>query len=107
MDPSSGHHFYVDTKANPPKSIWEHPYDREDVWQHPGDSGAAQRTQQLRPAQAQRTNTSEKQSLGIRIKDKLSMSDGHELSMRIDALVQPELHTRKEKKAVDNATGNN
>ena len=24
--PSSEHHFYVDTAANPPRSIWEHPF---------------------------------------------------------------------------------
>lgn len=76
LDPNTGHHFYVDTKANPPKSIWQHPYDDPSVWQHPGDSGArqGQQQQQQRPAAAERTNTSEKQSLGIRIKDKLSMS---------------------------------
>ncbi|KAG8905435.1 hypothetical protein FRB99_008981 [Tulasnella sp. 403] len=25
FDPVSQHHFYVDTKANPPRSIWDHP----------------------------------------------------------------------------------
>ncbi|VDC01895.1 unnamed protein product [Peniophora sp. CBMAI 1063] len=28
-DPSSEHYFYVDTKANPPRSIWTHPYEDE------------------------------------------------------------------------------
>ncbi|KAG8995261.1 hypothetical protein FRB94_009311 [Tulasnella sp. JGI-2019a] len=27
LDPSSAHHFYVDTTATPPRSIWVHPYD--------------------------------------------------------------------------------
>jgi hypothetical protein len=27
LDAESGHQFYVDTKANPPRSIWDHPYD--------------------------------------------------------------------------------
>ena len=26
-DPTSHHNFYVDTKANPPRSIWSHPFD--------------------------------------------------------------------------------
>ncbi|EJU04614.1 hypothetical protein DACRYDRAFT_113999 [Dacryopinax primogenitus] len=26
-DPNQKHHFYVDTKAKPPRSIWVHPYD--------------------------------------------------------------------------------
>ena len=26
-DAKSDHHFYVDTKAHPPRSIWHHPYD--------------------------------------------------------------------------------
>ncbi|KZT51757.1 hypothetical protein CALCODRAFT_121274 [Calocera cornea HHB12733] len=26
-DPTAKHHFYVDTKAKPPRSIWVHPYD--------------------------------------------------------------------------------
>jgi hypothetical protein len=29
FDASSGHQFFVDTKANPPRSIWQHPYDDE------------------------------------------------------------------------------
>ncbi|TFK56960.1 hypothetical protein OE88DRAFT_1803589 [Heliocybe sulcata] len=28
-DPNSQHPFWVDTKANPPRSIWTHPYDDE------------------------------------------------------------------------------
>ncbi|KAF1979705.1 hypothetical protein BU23DRAFT_548903 [Bimuria novae-zelandiae CBS 107.79] len=27
FDPVEGHQFFVDTKANPPRSIWTHPYD--------------------------------------------------------------------------------
>ncbi|KAF2244558.1 hypothetical protein BU26DRAFT_80862 [Trematosphaeria pertusa] len=27
FDPVEGHQFFVDTKANPPRSIWVHPYD--------------------------------------------------------------------------------
>ena len=26
-DPENDHHFYVDTKSDPPRSIWQHPYD--------------------------------------------------------------------------------
>ncbi|KAH9486608.1 hypothetical protein JR316_0000673 [Psilocybe cubensis] len=29
FDPKSGHVFFVDTKANPPRSIWTHPYEDE------------------------------------------------------------------------------
>lgn len=29
FDPESHHQFFVDTKANPPRSIWTHPYDDE------------------------------------------------------------------------------
>ncbi|KAG9024150.1 hypothetical protein FRB95_012032 [Tulasnella sp. JGI-2019a] len=32
LDPSSAHHFYVDTTATPPRSIWVHPYD-DPQWQ--------------------------------------------------------------------------
>jgi hypothetical protein len=30
FDPTEGHQFFVDTKANPPRSIWTHPYDDEE-----------------------------------------------------------------------------
>ena len=30
FDEKSHHQFFVDTKANPPRSIWHHPYDDED-----------------------------------------------------------------------------
>jgi len=58
-DPESKHHFYVDTKANPPRTIWNHPYedrewlesqghhvpgsDTEDEADAPGDSKAKSR----------------------------------------------------------------
>ncbi|KAF2746977.1 hypothetical protein M011DRAFT_72738 [Sporormia fimetaria CBS 119925] len=29
FDPTEGHQFFVDTRANPPRSIWVHPYDDE------------------------------------------------------------------------------
>jgi hypothetical protein len=29
FDPQEGHQFFVDTRANPPRSIWVHPYDDE------------------------------------------------------------------------------
>lgn len=29
-DNKEQHHFYVDTKADPPRSIWQHPYDDDD-----------------------------------------------------------------------------
>jgi hypothetical protein len=29
LDPESGHQFYVDTRTDPPRSIWDHPYDDE------------------------------------------------------------------------------
>ncbi|KAG9016621.1 hypothetical protein FRB90_002782 [Tulasnella sp. 427] len=29
FDPGNAHHFYVDTRANPPRSIWVHPLDDE------------------------------------------------------------------------------
>lgn len=29
FDPQSSHQFFVDTRANPPRSIWHHPYDDE------------------------------------------------------------------------------
>jgi hypothetical protein len=29
FDPQEGHQFFVDTKANPPRSTWVHPYDDE------------------------------------------------------------------------------
>lgn len=29
FDPQEGHQFFVDTTANPPRSIWVHPYDDE------------------------------------------------------------------------------
>jgi hypothetical protein len=29
-DTSEGHQFFVDTKANPPRSIWHHPYDDDE-----------------------------------------------------------------------------
>ena len=29
FDPESHHQFFVDTKADPPRSIWTHPYDDE------------------------------------------------------------------------------
>ncbi|GJN92391.1 hypothetical protein Rhopal_005421-T1 [Rhodotorula paludigena] len=55
FDPNSQHYFYVDTKANPPRSIWSHPLDPEFLESHPeiakelaaaaekesGESGAA------------------------------------------------------------------
>ena len=31
-DTTEHHQFYVDTKANPPRSIWVHPLDDEDTW---------------------------------------------------------------------------
>ncbi|RMZ87653.1 hypothetical protein DV736_g5116, partial [Chaetothyriales sp. CBS 134916] len=30
FDPKENHQFFVDTKANPPRSIWHHPYDDEE-----------------------------------------------------------------------------
>ena len=30
FDPEHGHQFYVDTRPEPPRSIWVHPYDDED-----------------------------------------------------------------------------
>lgn len=36
VDGSSGHPFYVDTKANPPRSIWVHPLEDEQyLREHP------------------------------------------------------------------------
>ncbi|KAG8870708.1 hypothetical protein FRB98_001386 [Tulasnella sp. 332] len=32
LDPSSDHHFYVDTQTNPPRSIWVHPFE-DPEWQ--------------------------------------------------------------------------
>ncbi|KAG8995257.1 hypothetical protein FRB94_009307 [Tulasnella sp. JGI-2019a] len=32
LDPNSSHHFYVDTLATPPRSIWVHPYE-DSQWQ--------------------------------------------------------------------------
>lgn len=29
FDPKNAHQFFVDTKSNPPRSIWHHPYDDE------------------------------------------------------------------------------
>jgi len=35
-DPTSEHHFYVDTKSSPPRSIWVHPYEDEQyLREHP------------------------------------------------------------------------
>jgi len=31
FDPNAKHYYYVDTRTSPPKSIWVHPYDDEDV----------------------------------------------------------------------------
>ncbi|KAK0652679.1 hypothetical protein B0T16DRAFT_320693 [Cercophora newfieldiana] len=33
FDPASQHQFFVDTKADPPRSIWHHPYDDEQFLQ--------------------------------------------------------------------------
>lgn len=30
FDPENGHQFFVDTAANPPRSIWHHPYDDDE-----------------------------------------------------------------------------
>jgi hypothetical protein len=30
FDPETAHQFFVDTRANPPRSIWTHPYDDEE-----------------------------------------------------------------------------
>ncbi|KAJ3721560.1 hypothetical protein C8R42DRAFT_667799 [Lentinula raphanica] len=53
----SGHPYYVDTLANPPRSIWIHPYEDEQyLRQHPEDEGkleawvAAQRSRSPSPA---------------------------------------------------------
>ncbi|GAA5884515.1 hypothetical protein JCM3774_000855 [Rhodotorula dairenensis] len=35
FDANSGHYFYVDTKAKPPRSIWSHPLDPEYLRAHP------------------------------------------------------------------------
>jgi hypothetical protein len=36
VDSNSGHRFYVDTKANPPRSIWVHPLEDEQyLREHP------------------------------------------------------------------------
>ncbi|ETW86955.1 hypothetical protein HETIRDRAFT_406787 [Heterobasidion irregulare TC 32-1] len=36
VDPRTGHPFYVDTKADPPRSIWIHPYEDEQyLSEHP------------------------------------------------------------------------
>ncbi|KAF8213183.1 hypothetical protein K438DRAFT_1902360 [Mycena galopus ATCC 62051] len=36
VDPNSGHRFYVDTKATPPRSIWVHPLEDEQyLREHP------------------------------------------------------------------------
>ncbi|GAA5993028.1 hypothetical protein JCM10908_003066 [Rhodotorula pacifica] len=35
FDANSGHYFYVDTKAKPPRSIWSHPLDPDFLKAHP------------------------------------------------------------------------
>jgi len=56
LDQTSGHQFYVDTKANPPWSIWTHPYEDEeylrahpDVREKVGTGGFGGSESSLRP----------------------------------------------------------
>jgi len=44
----NGHQFFVDTKANPPRSIWVHPYDDEEYIKSIPDSHPSQQGQQSR-----------------------------------------------------------
>ncbi|KZT61931.1 hypothetical protein CALCODRAFT_303190 [Calocera cornea HHB12733] len=53
-DPKQKHHFYVDTKANPPRSIWVHPYDDPEYIssipdKHPAKQWANAQQQNARP----------------------------------------------------------
>lgn len=91
-DSSSHHQFFVDTSANPPRSIWHHPYDddqylntlpsaeRERIINsshHTGgsDHGSAdEREHELPP----RESKGEKKGLGTKIKDKLTSSTHEE-----------------------------
>lgn len=75
---NSGHHFYVDTRANPPRSIWQHPYDVEEEWTNPNRKIEGQHPQAATSAaggsrpQVSSTQSTEKASLGVRLKDKLT-----------------------------------
>lgn len=96
----SGHQFFVDTKANPPRSIWTHPFDDEEYIRSIPDSQSHQPSSQQqygreatpslsqaeiherRQAQDNRTKAAdaaaaekhENRSLGEKIKDKLTGS---------------------------------
>ncbi|KAK1228623.1 hypothetical protein PQX77_008217 [Marasmius sp. AFHP31] len=58
----SGHPYYVDTKANPPRSIWTHPYEDEQYLQeHP------EAREKVRPPQiGERNNASHDQGMARR-----------------------------------------
>ncbi|GAA98504.1 uncharacterized protein L969DRAFT_76060 [Mixia osmundae IAM 14324] len=93
MDSKSGHHFYVDTKANPPRSIWTHPYDDPvylqslpDTERHSVPTAGPQPVRKRAPAQGSSKQASSskqaepaydpnrKRGLGEKIKDKVTNS---------------------------------
>ncbi|KAI9727706.1 MAG: hypothetical protein M1828_005934 [Chrysothrix sp. TS-e1954] len=102
FDPTHAHHFYVNTAAEPPRSIWHHPYD-DDQYLNTLDSAERERIQSLtkspnrKDIEAESTDEDEdhksgpssnlqqagpsnagKPSLGRRWKDKLTQSTHEE-----------------------------
>lgn len=87
IDPNSGHQFFVDTKAKPPRSIWTHPHDDPQFLQSLPDTSdirqAHERNQTPGDAQPRGSGSkAQKQSLGVRLKDKLTGTTHEERSRK-------------------------
>jgi hypothetical protein len=86
----SGHHFYVDTRAHPPRSIWTHPYDDDEFIKslpdtHPANprstqakEARSQYDQLMEQARRKREAKASERSTGGKLKDKLLGSSKEE-----------------------------
>lgn len=71
FDQASGHHFYVDTRATPPRSIWVHP-DDEKAEAEASKTGQTAATHQTKSPQTAAHHDDKKKGLGEKLKDKIS-----------------------------------
>ncbi|KAL7412805.1 hypothetical protein BDY24DRAFT_391117 [Mrakia frigida] len=67
FDQGSGHQFFVNTEANPPRSIWTHPFDEDECFRSNPDS---------RPHQP--FSSSQQQQYGLVATPSLSQAEIHE-----------------------------
>ncbi|RMZ79689.1 hypothetical protein DV738_g3236, partial [Chaetothyriales sp. CBS 135597] len=98
FDPKENHQFFVDTRANPPRSIWQHPHDDPDYLstlsseerERIQDQEAKLRkpiTPNIRHGRAHSTSATKKKTLGERLKEKAT------------GMTKEERHAERQKRA--------